>query len=231
MGDINVCALRGVNVQIATGEFVALVGPSGCGKSTLMHLLGCLDTPTSGRYWLEGLEVSKLTSAERSRVRSARVGFIFQAFNLMPRLCALGNVSLPLLYQGGARAARKRAAIALERVGLAHRGDHRPGELSGGERQRVAIARALVTEPAVILADEPTGSLDSDTGSGILRLLAELNQEGRTLVVVSHDAGVAGRAGRVLHMLDGQIERSAAGSCESPHKPAVGEPVRDRWDS
>jgi putative ABC transport system ATP-binding protein len=230
MGASEVRALRGVDVRIARGEFVALMGPSGSGKSTLMHLLGCLDTPTSGRYCLEGQDVSTLCSDERARVRSTRIGFVFQTFNLLPRLSALQNVALPLLYQGHAAPSRlrrdaplplERAADALRRVGLHHRAGHRPAQLSGGECQRVAIARAVVTEPAIILADEPTGNLDSATGAEIMRLLCQLNGEGRTLLVVTHDPQVAAHAGRILHMSDGRIvdgpvARSKVGQIASP---------------
>jgi putative ABC transport system ATP-binding protein len=225
MGTTRVRALRGVDVRIATGEFVALMGPSGSGKSTLMHLLGCLDTPTAGRYWLEGEDVSALSGNERARVRNARIGFVFQTFNLLPRLSAVENVMLPLLYGGPARDAGARAARALAHVELAHRARHCPTELSGGECQRVAIARALVTEPAIILADEPTGNLDSVTGAGIMRLLGELNAEGRTLLVVTHSAEVAAHAGRVLHMCDGRMVGSPAASSGSPPGEALLHPL------
>jgi len=211
LGATEVHALRGVSLRVAAGEFLALMGASGSGKSTLMHLLGCLDTPTQGRYCLEGQDVSTLSNGARSRVRNARIGFVFQSFNLLPRLNALENVTLPLLYQGRARNTRQRASEALERVGLADRAGHRPTELSGGERQRVAIARALVTDPAIILADEPTGNLDSATGKEVLGLLAELHAEGRTILVVTHDAGVAARAQRTLHMHDGQLMNGRSG--------------------
>jgi putative ABC transport system ATP-binding protein len=205
MGTTQIRALRGVDVRIGPGEFVALMGPSGCGKSTLMHLLGCLDTPTAGRYWLEGREVGTLSGDERARLRRTRIGFVFQTFNLLPRLTALENVALPLLYQRRVSDVRERAASALAHLGLDHRANHHPSEMSGGECQRVAIARAVVTRPGIILADEPTGNLDSRTGTEIMRLLQRLNAEGRTILVVTHSAEVAAHAGRILHMCDGQL--------------------------
>ena len=171
----------------------------------MMHLLGCLDTPTAGHYYLEDREVSQLTNTERARVRNRKVGFVFQTFNLLPRLSALDNVLLPLLYRGNVTDAKPRAAQALARVGLAQRAHHRPMELSGGERQRVAIARAVITEPALILADEPTGNLDSQTGADIMQLLAELSADRRTILMVTHDASVAAYAQRIVHMRDGRI--------------------------
>ena len=205
MGTNVVRALRGVDMHVAGGEFLALMGASGSGKSTLLHLLGCLDTPTAGTYQLEGQDVGTLSADQRARLRSRRIGLIFQTFNLLPRLSALENVALPLLYQGIVRDVNEKALEALERVGLAGRMHHRPTELSGGEQQRVAIARALVTDPALILADEPTGNLDSVTGQEIMGLLAELSADGRTIIMVTHDADVAGHAGRTLHMHDGAI--------------------------
>jgi putative ABC transport system ATP-binding protein len=205
MGETLVHALQGVDIRVEKGEFIALMGPSGSGKSTLMHLLGCLDTPTAGRYVLEGQDVSALSNDERARMRNRRIGFVFQTFNLISRLSALENVILPLLYRGEADDASQRALEALARVGLDERRAHRPAEMSGGERQRTAIARALVVDPALILADEPTGNLDSATGTTIMQLLRSLNEDGRTVVLVTHDAQVAQYAHRTLHMCDGRM--------------------------
>jgi putative ABC transport system ATP-binding protein len=212
MGDEEVHALRGVNLKVMPGEFIALMGTSGSGKSTLMQLLGCLDTPTGGSYWLEGTDVSRLALDERAQVRNRRIGFIFQTFNLLPRLTALDNVMLPLLYRGRVdqKAARLRSLAALKSVGLAHRVGHRPMELSGGQRQRVAIARALVADPAILLADEPTGNVDSTTAEEIMRLLIALHHAGRTIILVTHDAQVASHAERIIHMRDGQIVKEEA---------------------
>jgi putative ABC transport system ATP-binding protein len=211
LGSTEVRALRGVDLCVAPGEFVALMGPSGSGKSTLMHLLGCLDTPTAGNYRLEGRDVSGLSHDERAQLRNNRIGFVFQTFNLLPLLSALDNVALPLLYQGRMPNVKGRASTALEQVGLADRVGHRPTELSGGERQRVAIARALVAEPALLLADEPTGNLDSKTGEEILRLLEDLHASRRTILLVTHDAGVAAHAGRIVQMQDGRIVAQGTG--------------------
>ncbi|HHY94823.1 MAG TPA: ABC transporter ATP-binding protein [Firmicutes bacterium] len=206
MGSVNVEALREVTFSIAAGEFVAIVGPSGSGKSTLMHLLGCLDVPTAGSYRLDGFEVSRLTGNELACMRNRKIGFVFQGFNLLPRLTAVQNVELPLIYRGinpGARYGRAREC--LERVGLGDRLHHLPSQLSGGEQQRVAIARALAGEPAVILADEPTGNLDTGSGLEVLKVFDELHAAGGTIVLVTHDMTVAARAGRLLRLRDGML--------------------------
>lgn len=205
MGNSEVRALNGVTFQVRRGEFVALMGPSGSGKSTLMHLLGCLDRPTSGQYILEGAHIDRVTEDTRAQIRNRRIGFIFQDFNLLSRMTVLENVGLPLLYGGDGRDWQGKAREALKRVGLGKRVKHRPNELSGGERQRAAIARALVHHPALILADEPTGNLDSANGDAIMHLLDGLCREGHTLLMVTHDAHIAGYAGRVIHMSDGRI--------------------------
>jgi len=205
-GSIAVAALRGVSLTITQGEYVAVIGPSGSGKSTLMHILGCLDTPTSGAYHLAGENVSIMSETALAEVRNRRIGFVFQQFNLLASMLAWQNVELPLVYAGVPRAERKeRAMDALARVGLAGRVNHRPGELSGGQQQRVAVARALVTEPDLILADEPTGNLDSVSAADVLRLMDELHQAGRTLVLITHDAEVASASGRVLGIRDGLL--------------------------
>ena len=204
MGSQKVSALDGVDFRIVKGEFVAIMGPSGSGKSTLMNLLGCLDLPSSGIYRLENLDIQHLKSNQLAEVRNRRIGFVFQSFNLLPRATALENTELPLLY-GRVPKSTEIAFQALERVGLAHRTKHKPTELSGGERQRVAIARALVNGPAIILADEPTGNLDSTTGKEILNLFLELNQEGVTLILVTHEQEIAQQAKRIMQMRDGKI--------------------------
>ena len=208
MGAEVVHALRGVDIQIRKNEYVACMGPSGSGKSTLMNLIGCLDTPTAGEYWLNSQKVSDLTDDELARIRNKEIGFVFQTFNLLPRADSLHNVELPLIYAGlGAKERRQRAARALERVGLGDRMDHRPNELSGGQRQRVAIARALVNEPSILLADEPTGNLDSATGNEIMALFRELHDAGQTIVLVTHEHDIAAHARRQIHLLDGKVER------------------------
>jgi putative ABC transport system ATP-binding protein len=205
-GEIAVEALRGASLSIEQGEYVAIMGPSGSGKSTLMHILGCLDVPTSGRYWLAGEDVSAMDEIELAEVRNRRIGFVFQQFNLLPSLDALRNVEVPLSYAGMPREARRqRARVALERVGLGDRVQHRPGELSGGQQQRVAVARALVTDPALVLADEPTGNLDSVATEDVLRLFAELHDQGRTVVLITHEAEIAQRAARVINIRDGAV--------------------------
>jgi putative ABC transport system ATP-binding protein len=205
-GTIAVAALRGVTLKINAGEYVAIVGPSGSGKSTLMHILGCLDTPTSGTFHLAGQNVSGMSEEALAEVRNRRIGFVFQQFNLLPSMTAWQNVELPLVYAGVHRAARKeRAMAALAKVGLASRVQHRPGELSGGQQQRVAVARALVTEPDLILADEPTGNLDSVSADDVLGLMNELHDAGRTLVLITHDLEVASAAGRVIGIRDGLV--------------------------
>ena len=208
MGAEVVHALRGVDIQIKKNEYVACMGPSGSGKSTLMNLIGCLDTPTAGEYWLNGQKVSDLTDDQLARIRNKEIGFVFQTFNLLPRADALHNVELPLIYAGlAAKERRERAARALQRVGLGDRMDHRPNELSGGQRQRVAIARALVNDPSILLADEPTGNLDSATGNEIMGLFEELHDAGQTIVLVTHEHDIAAHARRQIHLLDGKIER------------------------
>ncbi len=205
-GHIQVDALRGVDACIEEGEYVAVTGPSGSGKSTLMHILGCLDVPTSGSYHLAGEDVSELSEARLAEVRNRRIGFVFQQFNLLPSMNAWRNVELPLMYAGVPRHQRKeRALAALDKVGLADRADHKPGELSGGQQQRVAVARALVTDPALILADEPTGNLDSGSTREVLGLLDELSDLGRTIVLITHERDVAARARRVLAVHDGEV--------------------------
>ena len=210
-GKVRVEALRGIDLTVRAGEFVAIVGPSGSGKSTLMNLIGCLDTPTAGEYELLGEAVGKLDRNRLSSVRNRRVGFVFQNFNLLPQISAFENVEMPLLFGNVARRERhKRVRELLSRVGLADRMDHKPTELSGGEMQRVAIARALAMDPAIVLADEPTGNLDSSSGGDIMGLFEELWKQGRTMLVITHDAALARRAGRVVEIRDGRITRDTS---------------------
>ncbi len=204
MGKVEVPALRGINLNVQQGEMVALIGASGSGKSTLMNIIGFLDKPTDGRYILEGIDVSRLNDNKLAEMRNKKVGFVFQTYNLLPRASAMSNVELPLVY-GGSGQKRKRAVEALERVGLAARARHKPAELSGGEQQRVAIARALVNAPSLILADEPTGNLDSNATAEIISIFCRLNQEGITVVLVTHEPDVAAKANRIVRLLDGQI--------------------------
>ncbi|HET6946650.1 MAG TPA: ABC transporter ATP-binding protein [bacterium] len=208
LGRVEVPALRGVSLEISSGEFVAIMGPSGSGKSTLMNLIGCLDRPTSGTYVLNEQDVSRMSDDELADVRNRRIGFVFQTFNLLPRLSAFKNVEMPMIYAGIARAERRSRAVgALERVGLGHRLHHAPPELSGGEQQRVAIARALANRPALLLADEPTGNLDSRAGEEILAIFQELNRSGITVVMVTHDREIAEHSGRILMLRDGRLVR------------------------
>jgi putative ABC transport system ATP-binding protein len=207
LGNEIVYVLKGINLEIQKGEYVALMGPSGSGKSTLMNLLGCLDTPTSGTYILNGKDVSQMQDDELAEIRNKEIGFIFQTFNLLPRTTALDNVALPMIYAGHSKSERTtRATEVLKQVNLADRMDHQPNQLSGGQRQRVAIARALVNKPSIILADEPTGNLDSKTSEEIMALLEEIHQNGNTIIVVTHEEDIAAHAKRIIRMRDGMIE-------------------------
>jgi putative ABC transport system ATP-binding protein len=222
-GDVEVHALRGLDLEVMPGEYASIMGPSGSGKSTLLQILGCLDGPTSGSYRLSGEEVADLPEERLSQIRNHRIGFVFQAYNLLARSSALDNVALPLMYRGlGPRERRERAVTSLERVGLGDRLEHRPNELSGGQKQRVAIARALATEPDIVLADEPTGNLDSVTGQEILALFDALHGEGRTILMVTHEREVADHTERIIHIRDGVVDRSEAISDRRRAAAAVG---------
>ena len=224
IGDIEVQALRGLDLRIDEGEFVAIMGASGSGKSTLMNLIGCLDTPTTGSYVLDEIDVAELGDDELALIRNRRIGFVFQSFNLIPRSTALHNVEMPLIHAGDTTQREERAMLALDMVGLADRANHQPSELSGGQQQRVAIARALITEPAIVLADEPTGNLDSESSLEIMRLLARLNGEGRTIVLITHEPDIAAFASRVVRLRDGHIVRDQR---QVPHEPEADDPIAE----
>jgi putative ABC transport system ATP-binding protein len=212
MGEEEIHALRGLSINIEQGEYVAIMGPSGSGKSTLMNLIGCLDTPTKGSYLLNGKEVAAMNDDDLARIRNEEIGFVFQTFNLLPRATALHNVELPLVYAGvSAKDRQTRAMQALEKVELTSRSSHRPNELSGGQRQRVAIARALVNNPSILLADEPTGNLDSKTGEEIMQVFHRLHAGGNTIILVTHEADIAAHAHRVIYVRDGQVEKDVRG--------------------
>jgi putative ABC transport system ATP-binding protein len=218
MGEEEIHALRGLSINIERGEYVAIMGPSGSGKSTLMNLIGCLDTPTKGSYLLNGKEVGSMNDDDLARIRNEEIGFVFQTFNLLPRATALHNVELPLVYAGVSSKDRQlRAMQALEKVELTSRSTHRPNELSGGQRQRVAIARALVNNPSILLADEPTGNLDSKTGEEIMAVFSRLHQAGNTIILVTHEADIAAHAHRVIYVRDGQVEKDVVQEHRAAH--------------
>jgi len=218
MGDEEIHALRGLSINIDMGEYVAIMGPSGSGKSTLMNLIGCLDTPTKGSYLLNGKEVASMNDDDLARIRNEEIGFVFQTFNLLPRATALHNVELPLVYAGvSSKDRQQRAMQALEKVELTSRSTHRPNELSGGQRQRVAIARALVNNPSILLADEPTGNLDSKTGEEIMAVFSRLHQGGNTIILVTHEADIAAHAHRVIYVRDGQVEKDVVQEHRAAH--------------
>ncbi len=207
LGKVKVRALNGIDLTISAGEFVAIMGPSGSGKSTLMHIIGCLDSPSEGEYSLDGVEVAQMEKNELAVIRNRKIGFVFQSFNLLPHLNILKNVELPLMYAGiGLKERNLKARQIIESVGLSDRIKHKPAELSGGQRQRVAIARAIVNDPAILLADEPTGNLDSQAGGDILEIFTKLHEAGHTVIIVTHDKAVAGRADRIIRIMDGKIE-------------------------
>ena len=218
IGTVEVHALKGIDLEVKAGEFIAIMGASGSGKSTLMNLIGCLDLPTAGTYILDGVDVRELTDSQLAAVRNRKIGFVFQSFNLIPRSSALHNVEMPLIYANQNQGRRERALDALAMVGLADRAQHQPMELSGGQQQRVAIARALVTEPAILLADEPTGNLDTESSTEIMRLLSGLNEQGRTIVLITHESDIAGYAKRVVRLRDGLVVSDHE---QAPQAPAM----------